>query len=108
MKSRAQLLEADGFTVMSVVGNEAAKVALKKTEGFSLFILGNGAPPIVRGEMADWLKIKHPKVPILALNPPYQQELALADYNVVGNGRTKCAISLVRERLKAKRVAPRS
>jgi hypothetical protein len=86
MTSRAQLLEADGYTVMSVVGNEAAKAALEKTEGVSLFILGHGAPPPARREMADWLKIKHPKVPILALNPPYQQELAPADYNLVLNG----------------------
>ena len=36
--------------------------------------------------MADWLKERYPKVTILALNPPYQQELAPADYNVVLNG----------------------
>ena len=29
---------------------------------------------------------EYPKVPILALNPPYQEELKPADYNLVLNG----------------------
>jgi hypothetical protein len=86
MASRAALLKSDGFAVLSVLGNEAAKAALEKTEGFSLFIMGHGSPPTVRREMADWLKTNYPNVPILALNPPYQQELAPADYNLVLNG----------------------
>jgi hypothetical protein len=86
MASRTELLKADGFTVVSVLGNEEAKVALAKRQNYSLFILGHGAAPILRREMADWLKSEYPKVPILALNPPYQQELATADYNVVLNG----------------------
>jgi hypothetical protein len=86
MASRAALLESDGFTVLSVLGNDAAKAALEKTESFSLFIIGHGSPPTTRREMADWLKTNYPNVPILALNPPYQQELAPADYNLVLNG----------------------
>ena len=84
--TRAALLEAHGFRVVSVVGNEAAKVALASDPDCSLFIIGHAETPRVRKEMADWLKLKYPKVPILALNPPYQQELAPADYNVILNG----------------------
>ena len=36
--------------------------------------------------MVDWLKEKYPKVEILALTPPHEQRLILADYNVVLNG----------------------
>ena len=86
MASRAEVLETHGFTVMSVLGNEAAKAALEAPRHYSLFLLGHGERPAARKEMADWLKEKYPKVPILALNPPYQQRLVPADYNVVLNG----------------------
>ena len=86
MASRAEVLKAHGFSVTSMLGNEAAKVALAAPQYYSLFTIGPGAAPEVRREMADWLKAKYPKVGILALNPPYQRELAPADYNVVLNG----------------------
>ncbi len=86
MATRAALLKADGFTVISVLGNEAAKEALANGADYSLFILGHSASPDARKAMADWLKAKYPKVPILALNPPYQEELKRADYNLVLNG----------------------
>jgi len=86
MASRAELLKAYGFNVFSVLGNAGAKEALTGGLQYSLFIIGHGAPPDARKEMAQWLKAKYPQVPILALNPPYQQELAPADYNLVLNG----------------------
>lgn len=86
MATRSELLKADGFTVISVLGNEAAKQALANGGDYSLFIIGHSGSPNVRKELADWLKAKYPKVPILALNPPYQQELKPADYNLVLNG----------------------
>lgn len=86
MESRARLLEADDFRVISVVGNDAAKAALEIPHNYALFLVGHGAARDARKEMADWLKTKYPKVPILALNPPYQQELKPADYNIVLNG----------------------
>jgi hypothetical protein len=86
MATRAELLKADGFTAISVLGNEAAKEALANGANYSLFILGHSASPDARKELAEWLKAKYPKVPILALNPPYQEELKPADYNLVLNG----------------------
>jgi hypothetical protein len=86
MASRAELLKAHGFEVMSVVGNEAAKAALTTAQNYSLFIVGHSANLQVRREMAAWLKTRYPKVPILALNPAYQQELKPADYNIILNG----------------------
>jgi len=56
MASRAELLKADGFTVISALGNEAAKLALATPEDFSLFIMGHSAAPNVRREMAEWIK----------------------------------------------------
>ena len=87
MVSRAELLKAHGFEVLSVLGNQAAKAALASPRGdFLLFIMGHSAVPQARTEMASWLKNKFPKVPILALNPQYQQELTPADYNIILNG----------------------
>lgn len=86
MATRAALLKADGFAVVSALGNEAAKKALANGQDYSLFILGHAEAPNARTEMAHWLKATYPKVPILALNPPYHQELKPADYNLVLNG----------------------
>ena len=86
MESRAGLLKARGFEVVSVLGNEAATTALANHGDYLLFIIAHAAKPSERTEMAEWLKRKHPKIPILALNPPYQQELKPADYNIILNG----------------------
>lgn len=86
LASRADLLKSHGFTVVSVLGNEAALAALAKPREYALFIIGHGAPPNARTEMANWLKTHYPNVEILALNPPYQEELKPADYNVILNG----------------------
>jgi len=86
MASRAELLKARGFRVVSVLCNEAAKAALATPQDYALFIVAHACTPSVRKEMADWLKVKYPKVEILALNPPYQPQLERADYNVVLNG----------------------
>jgi hypothetical protein len=85
--SRAELLKANGFAVVSVLGNAAAKFLLAKPQAqdYALFIVGHGAALQARKEMADWLKEKYPKVEILALTPPHEQRLAPADYNVVLN-----------------------
>jgi hypothetical protein len=86
LATRAELLKSHGFRVVSALGNEAAKAALATPQDYALFIVGHAASAKVRTEMADWLKAKYPKVGILALNPPYQQQLEPADYNVVLNG----------------------
>jgi hypothetical protein len=81
---RAQLLRARGYGVFSVIGNEAAKVALSTIQDLELFIVGYAAPEETRREMVDWLKTEYPTVKILAINPPDQQVLG-ADYNVREN-----------------------
>jgi hypothetical protein len=86
MESRTELLKAHGFEVVSVFGNEEAKALLANPRDYVLFIVGHAATPKIRSEMASWLKSKYPKIPILALNPPYQQELKPADYNIILNG----------------------
>jgi hypothetical protein len=53
MASRTELLKAHGFSVVSVLGNEAAKAALAKTRHYSLFIIGAWAASDVRREIAD-------------------------------------------------------
>jgi hypothetical protein len=85
---RAELLRSIGYGVVSVLGDERAKILLSSVQHYDLFIVGHNAPEQVRREVVDWLKSKYPKVKILALNPP-QEELPNADYNVTLNGPEK-------------------
>jgi hypothetical protein len=82
---RAELLRSRGYGVISVVGNQAAKLLLSSIQHYGLFIVGHAAPEETRREIVDWLKDEYPKVKILALNPLNQQILR-ADYNVRQNG----------------------
>lgn len=79
--ARAEILRRLGHSVISVVGNEKAKLLLNSVQYYDLFIVGGTAPEEARREMVDWLKEKYPKVKILALNPSHQPLLG-ADYNV--------------------------
>lgn len=81
---RAELLRSRGYGVISVIGNDAAKVLLSSIQHYELFIVGHAAPEEARREIVDWLKAQYPKVKILALNPPDQQVPA-ADYNAPEN-----------------------
>ncbi len=71
----AELLRSRSYRVVSIIGNEAAKVLSSPIQHYDLF------PEGTRQEMAVWLKAKYPRVKILALNPP-NQEVLRADYNV--------------------------
>ena len=82
---RAEQLTANGYEMTSVVGNEAAETALGSGQEYDLFIVGHAAPEETRIEMVGWLKMKYPKVRILALNPPDCECLDGADYNVPQN-----------------------
>lgn len=80
-RRRAELLKSRGYAVISVIGNEAAKLLLSSIQPYDLFIVGSAASEQTRGEMVDWLRAQYPGVKIVALNPPDQLVL-LADYNV--------------------------
>lgn len=67
--TRAELLRHHGYEVVSVVGNEAAKIVLSSPQHCDLFIVGHAAPEQTRKEMVDWLKARYPHVKILALEP---------------------------------------
>ena len=80
---RTELLRLRGYEVVSVIGNDAPKIVLKSQQVYDLFIIGNGAPEQTRKAMVAWLKTNHPKIPILALNPPEILQLDGADYNAI-------------------------
>lgn len=84
--ARTAALRLHGYEVVSVIGNEAAKIILGMHQRCDFFIVGHAAPDQTREEMVAWLKVKYPDVQILALNPPRIPELAGADYNVKLNG----------------------
>ena len=82
---RAQMLRSLGYGVITVIGNDPARVLLTSIQHYDLFIVGHAAPEETRTEMVDWIKVKYPRVKILALNSPHQQ-LLNADYNATLNG----------------------
>lgn len=84
--ARTMVLRLQGYEVVSVLGNEAAKVVLSMPEEVDFFIVGHAADDQARKEMVSWLKAHYPGVRILALNPPKISELSGADYNVKLNG----------------------
>jgi hypothetical protein len=81
---RAELLKSRGHSVISAIGNSAAKLALSPIQPYDLFLVGHSAPVETRQEMVFWLKAKYPRAIVVALNPP-NQELLRADYNVQQN-----------------------
>lgn len=83
---RAEVLKRHGYEVITVVGNEAAKVILSMNQDCDLFLVGHAAPEETRREMVEWLRINCPGVRILAVNPLPIRELVGADYNVKING----------------------
>lgn len=85
---RAHLLRSHGYGVVSIFGNEAAKLllsTLRANHEFAFFIVGHAAPEQTRREIIDWLRKNYPGVKIIALNPP-QESIPIADYNVIQNG----------------------
>jgi len=83
---RAELLRSLGYGVISVTGNDPARVLLTSIQHYDLFILGHAAPEQTRKEMVEWLKERYPHVKILALNQADHPQLAGADYNAILNG----------------------
>lgn len=80
--ARTNLMRMHGYEVISVVGNEAAKVVLSAPQHCDFFIVGHCAPAPVRAEMVAWVKRYYPQIPVLALNPEGGGPLAGAEYNV--------------------------
>ena len=80
--TRAELLKAHGYEVVSVLSNEAAKRHLDKSQRYDLFIVGHAAPRETREAMFRWLRAAFPKSKILALTSPYEGQLSGADYSV--------------------------
>jgi hypothetical protein len=83
---RAQLLRMCGYEVVSVIGNEAAKVVLSMSRPWDLFIVGRAANEDSKEEIVGWLKKNYSSVPILSLNSPGIRDLPGADYNARVNG----------------------
>jgi hypothetical protein len=84
--ARTEVLRRHGYEVVSVIGNEAAKLILSLRQRCDVFIVGHAAPEEERKEIVAWLKTQYPEVRILALNSPTIRELVGADYNVKPNG----------------------
>jgi hypothetical protein len=86
VSKRAALLKSRGHEITSVIGNDPAIASLSENADYDLIVVGNSAPENLRTELCSWIKSRYPKIPILALNPPYKRQLSGADYNLVLNG----------------------
>jgi hypothetical protein len=86
--ARAEELTRRGYHVITVIGNERARIVLSTAQRCDLFIIGHAAPDQARASMVAWLKANYPTVKILALNPVFGR-LREADYNVILNGPEK-------------------
>ena len=86
LTARAELFRRCGHEVISAADNEAAKRTLRSIHSVDVFVVGHEAPETTRKEMVDWLKANFPKVRVVALAPPANQQLSQADSNAVLNG----------------------
>jgi hypothetical protein len=77
------LLEAHGYSVRSVLGNEEAfALAAECKESFDLVLIGHDAEILVRREAARFVKQNFPGVRVIALRSDYYVgEVEEADYN---------------------------
>ncbi len=80
--ARADLLRRQGYTVISTIGNEAAKVVLPMLPQVDLLIIGHAAPEQTRLDMVAWLRERYPPTSILALNPS-DERLGTLRFNAV-------------------------
>ena len=85
--ARAEMLKLDGYDVVSVLGNEAAKRILDRSQHYDVFIVGKDAPREEREEMFRWLRANFATAKIVALISPYESPLAGADYSVPLDGQ---------------------
>jgi short-subunit dehydrogenase involved in D-alanine esterification of teichoic acids len=84
---RAALLRLNGYEVISICGNDAARLILNARDQHCVaFIVGHAAPEETRHEMVLWLKQQFPKIPVIAMNAPGIGPLEDADYNVKLDG----------------------
>lgn len=93
---RAELLKSFGYSVMSVIGNEAAKIVLSSFQDYDMFVVDHAAAEETRREMVLWLKAEYSRVKILALNPR-NQEVLQADYNAQQNEAGSWLAMIARE-----------
>jgi hypothetical protein len=79
--SRSQTLRHNGYEVVSVIGNEAARLVLELDRSWEFFIVGHDAAKETRKEIVVWLKAHFPNVRLLALSASPGGEIPGADYN---------------------------
>src|SRR5436305_91890 len=68
LKIRSLVLEAAGYRITSVLGNnEAMKLDASIIATLTLAVVGFSAPQSVRTAMVQWFKAHYPKIPVLVL-----------------------------------------
>ena len=67
--ARANFLRRQGYTVTSIIGNEAAKAVLPMLPQVDLLIIGHAALEETRLDMVAWLHERYPRTRILSLSP---------------------------------------
>ncbi len=81
LRTRQALLERDGYSVSSVLGNEQAKsIAPELLPQMDAVVLGFSGDYTQRATILHWLKEHYPSVPIVALQANGAERFPEADY----------------------------
>jgi DNA-binding NtrC family response regulator len=77
---RASLLESNGYTVTSVLGNATAmKLARRVVDSIDLVVIGSSSEYAVRMTMLSWLKQYYPEVPVVVLQSHSSEKFPAAE-----------------------------
>jgi DNA-binding NtrC family response regulator len=82
LQTRQQMLENDGYKVVSALGNDQA-MAFASTEPFDVAVVGFSANYPVRKQMVRWLKQHLPHLPVVALLANAHEKFPEADCTAV-------------------------
>lgn len=78
--ARSGVLRLHGYEVMSIFGNEAAKLLLSHRRRCDLFIIGYQTADAVRTNMLAWLRANYADAPIMVLSPANSPKLIGVDF----------------------------
>lgn len=80
LETRARMLQAHGYRVTSVLGNETAQaVDSLVMSSVDVVVVGFSAPQPARQSIVGWFKTQFPTLPVVALQSQSWENISLAD-----------------------------
>ena len=78
LQTRQLVLETEGYSVLSVQGNEAGKEAAR-SRPFDVYVIGHDASHAERYQLLTWLKERFPDKPVVVLRRSRYESFPGAD-----------------------------